>query len=115
MHLILALVLALSAHGVSAAESLDDQISRLLSAIKTSNCEFIRNDKSYTPDESIEHINKKYQHFKADISSMSDFINLSASKSLISGKPYYVRCGGGDPELSSEWLSMEARQLGINL
>jgi len=115
MHLFLALVLALSADMASATESLEDQISQLLLAIKTSDCQFIRNDKPYSPDESIDHINKKYRHFKADVSSISEFIDLSASRSLISGKPYYVQCGTGEPELSSTWLSMKARELGIKL
>ena len=115
MRLFLALVLALSANVASATESLDDQISRLLLAIKTSDCRFIRNNNSYSPDESIDHINKKYRHFQEDISSMGEFIDLSASRSLISGKPYYVQCGTGEPELSSVWLSMKARELGINL
>ncbi len=94
--------------------SLDDQISQLLLAIEVSNCQFVRNGKTHTPADSIAHIRNKYAHFKDDIDSMDKFIELSASKSLISGRPYQVQCGTSEPELSSVWLTAKAIELGIN-
>jgi hypothetical protein len=97
-----------------ADDLLNERISRLLLAIETSNCQFVRNGKTYTATDSIAHIRKKHRHFKDDIDSIDRFIELSASRSLISGRPYQVQCGSSEPELSSAWLSKKAIELGIN-
>jgi len=96
-----------------ADDSLGDQISQLLLAIEVSKCQFIRNGKTYTPEDSIAHIRKKYTHFKDNIDTIDKFIELSATKSLISGRPYQVQCGTSEPELSSAWLTDKAIELGI--
>lgn len=97
-----------------ADDSLDQRISQLLQAMETSNCQFIRNGKVYSSAESTAHVRKKYQHFKEDINSVAEFIELTASRSLISKKPYQVQCGTGAPENSSSWLASKALELGIN-
>jgi len=94
-------------------DSLDDRINQLIQAIETTNCQFVRNGKSYTPEESIAHVSKKYRYFKDDIDSIDKFIELSATKSLISGRPYQVQCGTSEPELSSAWFTAKAMELGI--
>ncbi len=45
--------------------------------------------------------------FATDINSTEDFIRLSATKSLRSGKPYKVKCPGQDPVPSAQWLLEE--------
>ena len=114
MRIFLLAIAMLSVISSRADDSLDDQISQLLQAIEVSNCQFLRNGKSYTPVDSIAHIRKKYAHFKDDIDSIDKFIELSATKSLISGRLYQVRCGTSEPELSSVWLTAKAIELGIS-
>ena len=63
-------------------------IKYLLSFVENSECTYIRNDKAYTAKEAVSHMKRKYAHFRDDIKTPEDFIRLSASKSLISGKPY---------------------------
>lgn len=97
-----------------AEEPLASRINTLILTIEDSGCHFIRNGKTYTPVESVAHIKKKYKYFRNDIDSIDKFIELSASKSLISGKPYYVLCDDGQRQVSATWLTMKATELGIN-
>jgi len=50
------------------------------------------------------HLQRKYDHFKDEIKTPEDFIWLSASKSLISGKPYMVKTKTGQLMKSETWL-----------
>ena len=79
-------------------------INYLFSFVANSECSFIRNDKTYTPQEAVSHMKRKYAHFKDDIKSPEDFIRLSASKSLISGRPYMVKPRDGQMMKSETWL-----------
>ena len=90
------------------------RIEQLINAVGESNCQFIRNGKSYNPTESVSHITKKYDHYKDDIDSIDKFIELSASKSMISGKPYKIQCPGSTAELSSAWMANKAIEIGVS-
>ena len=92
--LILIACIALASPAKS-AESLDQTISYLIDCIANSKATFVRNGISYTPAKAAEHIKAKYAHFKNDIKSPEDFIRLSATKSILSGKPYLVRLPDG--------------------
>ena len=97
-----------------AEDPLASRINTLILTIEESGCQFIRNGKTYTPVDSVAHIRKKYKYFSNDIDSIDKFIELSASKSLISGKPYYVLCDNGQRQASATWLTAKATELGIN-
>ena len=97
-----------------AEDHLASQIDSLILTIEDSGCHFIRNGKTYTPAESVAHIKKKYNYFEDDIDSIDKFIELSASKSMISGKPYYVMCDDKERQVSATWLTMKATELGLN-
>lgn len=93
-----------------ATESLDQTISYLIEYIATAKATFIRNGASHTPAEAAEHIKTKYAHFKKDIRTPEDFIRLSASKSLLSGKPYLVRLPEGQEMHLDTWLTDALKQ-----
>jgi Family of unknown function (DUF5329) len=95
----------MNATAVASEEKLEDTISYLLNYVATSKATFIRNGTSHTPAEAAAHIKAKYEHFKADIRTPEDFIRLSASKSLMSGKPYLVRTPEGKEIRLDEWLT----------
>ena len=95
---------------VKSAESLDETISYLIDCVANSKATFIRNGSSYTPAEAAEHIKAKYAHFKKDIRTPEDFIRLSASKSLLSGKPYLVRLPDGKEMHLDAWLTDALKQ-----
>ena len=47
---------------------------------------------------------RKYAHFKDDIKTPEDFIRLTATKSLMTGKLYYVKLKNGEKITSEVWL-----------
>src|SRR6266403_4708592 len=98
--LIFALVIA-----SSATESLDQTIGYLIDYVTRSNASFIRNGTPHTPAEAGAHIKAKYEHFRPQIKTPEDFITLSASKSLLTGKPYLVRTTDGRVMRLDKWLT----------
>ena len=97
--------LAVSTGQIFPAESLDDSIKYLLDYVAKSDVTFIRNGQTHTPQEAVNHIKAKYEHFKKDIKTPEDFIRLSASKSLLTGQPYLVRTKDGKEVQLSAWLT----------
>jgi ATP-dependent DNA helicase Rep len=84
-----------------------DEVRHLIEYLATSNCEMVRNGKSYSGEKGADHVQRKYDYFRDDISSTEEFIELSATKSTISGRKYEVRCPGQPPKASADWLSRE--------
>ena len=93
-----------------AAESLEDSIKFLLDYVAKSDATFIRNGQKHTPQEAVNHIKAKYQHFKSEIKTPEDFIRLSASKSLLTGQAYLVRTKDGKEMQLSAWLTDALRK-----
>ena len=87
--------------------SVDSTVQYLLKHVSESGLIFIRNDEIHTAVEAAEHMNKKYRHFRRDIATAEDFIELCASRSLLSGKPYLVINAQGEQIKTSEWLQTE--------
>jgi len=105
----LALCLLLASGPSSAAPSVQTEqtIRHLIGYVSGSGLTFVRNTSEYTPDEAAEHMLKKYRHFRDDINTPEDFIELCASKSLMSGKPYLVIDSQGNPLPTGDWLRAE--------
>ena len=103
--IIIILVVLFSAWPTMADGSqLQAEIDHLLKTIENSNCDFIRNGKAHSADEAIDHILKKYDHFKDKIKTTEDFIDYCASKSMLSDQPYLISCQGEDPVESKIWF-----------
>jgi hypothetical protein len=83
------------------------EVEYLLGLVKSSPCKFERNGKLYDGAKAYEHIKKKYDHFRDEITSTETFIEYSATKSMISGNYYYIVCPGAEPEKTSDWLLRE--------
>jgi hypothetical protein len=86
------------------ADSTADEIAYLLRFIRESPCTFIRNGSDYDGPAAADHVQEKYAHFKDEIKTAEDFIDRAATKSLLSGEPYHVRCEGGPEIAAAEWL-----------
>ena len=82
------------------------EINYLLGSIESSGCEFYRNGSWYDSKRAQAHLRDKYQMLAAadQISTAEDFIEKAATKSSLSGRPYQVRCGGGEAVTSNQWL-----------
>jgi len=89
------------------ADELDTTVQYLIGYVKESNVTFERNSSRYSGMEAAEHINKKYRHFKDDIDTPEKFIELCATGSLMTGKPYFIITGQGQQLPSAEWLNTE--------
>ena len=82
-------------------------IDHLLRYVEKSGCVFIRNDKEYNSEEAAKHIKTKYDSLLFEIKTPEEFIELAASKSMLSGRPYWVRCADHRPTPSADWLTKE--------
>ena len=98
----------------SAMAGTPEEIASLLHFVEQSECTFIRNSKHYDALEARQHIEKKYAYFKERITTAEEFIQYSATKSTISGKPYKVICNGVAMS-SSDWLNIELERLRTQL
>ncbi len=87
-----------------AEDDLKPTIQYLLNYVGKSNVVFIRNDSEHTAKEAVEHIKKKYNHFKDKIKTPEDFIRLSATKSMFSGNLYKIKTKGGKIIPCRQWL-----------
>lgn len=87
-----------------------EEISALLLFVEQSECIFVRNGNQYNGTEARRHIQTKYDHFKEKIVTTEDFIELAATKSIMSGKPYRVLCNGQEMNLA-DWLLAELVKL----
>ena len=87
--------------------AVEKTIIHLLEFVKESNCTFIRNDEEHDSKYAAEHIRKKYDYFRDKIDIPEQFIELCATKSLMSGKPYMVRCEGDIKIPTADWLKVE--------
>jgi len=95
------------AAGVSPSEQ--QEIEHLLNFVQYSGCVIERNGKAYDAEAAISHIREKYAYFEDEIDSSEDFIELSATRSTMSGKDYLVRCGDGEQIRTQDWLLQELR------
>ena len=85
------------------------EIEALLNRLQASGCEFNRNGSWYDGAKARSHLLGKLEYLegKGTIASSEQFIELAASASSSSGKPYEVRCGSAAPMPSAKWLTRE--------
>ncbi len=88
------------------AVSTQSEITYLFSQLTSSGCEFNRNGSWYSATEAAAHLSKKYEYLKQknQISSTEDFIDNAASKSSMSGEPYFVKCRDEPSVESAKWF-----------
>lgn len=85
------------------------EVVALLDRLKTSSCEFNRNGDWHAAGEARSHLERKLRYLedKNLVKTAEQFIELGASRSSMSGKPYLVRCAGAAPVESKTWLTRE--------
>jgi len=89
------------------ADPLQDEIAYLIDFVRHSSCTFIRNGTEYDGAAAADHVQEKYDYYKGDIKTVEQFIERAASKSLMSGKPYEVRCADGKAIAAADWIRAE--------
>ncbi len=93
--------------------SVDAEIAGLFEALEQSGCRFARNGQWYDAARASKHLERKldYLRGKGSIESTEAFIELAATGSSRSGKPYLVRCGEADAEPSRAWFLRQLQAL----
>lgn len=89
------------------AADMQKEIDYLLGFVENTDCQYERNGKLHSGKEAAEHMKNKFNYFKDDIDSAETFIELSATKSTMSGKYYLVHCPNHPTIRSQEWLLRE--------
>ncbi len=103
--LLLTLLLAsASAFAAERSTQTEAEIGFLLEHVRTSQLVFVRNGKDHDPDEAHEHMMAKYRHFDRKIDSAEAFIEHSATRSLLSGRPYRIRLPDGSEMEAGPYL-----------
>ncbi|AJG25039.1 hypothetical protein RR42_s3463 [Cupriavidus basilensis] len=109
--LLLATVLAVPMAPAAAAPppATQAEVTHLFAYLAGSNCQFNRNGSWFSAPDAAAHLKKKYDYLadKGVIGTSERFIELGASKSSVSGKPYLVKCGQAQPVESAPWLGAE--------
>jgi hypothetical protein len=113
--LLLAVFLAMSGglHAETPSAATQREISALLQALGSSQCDFFRNGSWYDSARAESHLARKLDYFerKGLLSTAEAFIDDAASQSSMSGKPYQVRCPGQAAQPSSVWLKRTLEEL----
>lgn len=83
------------------------EIDAMLNRLETSGCQFQRNGSWHDGARAKAHLLDKlaYIEKRGTVQSAEQFIELAASRSSLSGRPYQVRCGGLAAVESRQWLS----------
>ena len=109
------LLLALAAPAAFAQlpASVHSEVHGLLEAVERSGCEFGRNGTWHDSRAAGAHMRGKYDYLVARdlIATSEDFVERVGTKSSMSGQPYQVRCTGGAPLASGQWLTSRLAQL----
>jgi hypothetical protein len=102
-------LLLVSANSAAArqAEGLDTTIQHLITYVRESDVTFERNFSRHDSVAAAAHIDKKYQHFRDKIETPEQFIELCATASLVTGRPYMIIDGQGEEIPAGEWLNIE--------
>ena len=90
------------------------EILALVEKIQTSGCQFERNGKWHGAAEAKAHLLRKLdyaENSRKTITRTEQVIELAASSSSLSGKPYRIKCGNGEPVASQAWLNRELQAL----
>jgi hypothetical protein len=110
---LLASLLAAQLHAAPVAPQVRSEIDGLLLALQTSGCEFNRNGFRYEAPKAKSHLLRKldYLENRNAVQTTEQFIQLAATQSSVSGKPYLVECGGGAPVESKSWLTAQLKAI----
>lgn len=110
--LILGLVTILPRAAGAEASGEEARIRALLSHVSSlSTATFIRNGKSYKADNAAEFLRRKWEANRKSIRTATDFINVAATKSTTTGKPYLIRFKDGREVPCGEYLTQRLKSL----
>jgi Family of unknown function (DUF5329) len=97
----------------------EQKINQLILFVEKTDAKFIRNDVEYSGVDAAKHLRMKREKAGSKIKTAKDFIDLIASKSSVSGKPYQMKYKNGSiinvrDILYYELKKIEAKQVGMH-
>jgi len=90
------------------------EIVALLGVVEQGGCAFMRNGSWYSSADArkmLEHKLGEAMRAPGGVTSTEQFIEDSASRSSMSGKPYMVRCAEAKPVESGHWLRVKLAEM----
>ncbi|MCL1636143.1 DUF5329 domain-containing protein [Luteimonas sp. SX5] len=83
------------------------EIGQLFVVLERSGCQFYRNGSWHNSKQAASHLRRKYDYLakKGLVTTTESFIDLAATKSSVSGKPYMVKCPDAAAVESKVWLT----------
>jgi Family of unknown function (DUF5329) len=111
--ILLTLTLAPSLRAEPVSPAVRTEIDALLVRLQSSGCTFNRNGAWHGAAEARSHLLRKLEYLERRnaVHSTEQFIDLGASGSSVSGRPYLVKCGNAAPIESRMWLTTELRSI----
>ena len=82
----------------------DAEIEYLLARVTDSGYVFIRNGDEHDGAEAASHMRRKFEHFDDEIETAEEFIENSATRSLLTRRAYEVRFPDGTQTETAAWL-----------
>ena len=104
------LALASAATPLCAADAGAAEIRHLLGFVRDSSCTFIRNGEGHASPAAADHLEMKAKRAGSRVKDGRTLIDVVATKSYLSGEPYYVQCPGLQKTAAATWLSSELQQ-----
>lgn len=109
------LIASLSATAVTQplSSSTSREVTALFSVLEHSHCQFNRNGRWYNAERASDHLHQKYDYLmrKHLVTTTESFIDLAASQSSFSGRPYLVRCANQPIVTSKAWFTTQLMRL----
>lgn len=87
------------------------EIDAVLSILQSSGCKFNRNGSWHTAAKAKAHLLGKLEYLegKDAVQTTEQFIELAASRSSFSGRPYLVKCASTSEVESKKWLTAQLK------
>ena len=106
LFLLLACILAAAGAAAPLPPAARAEIDALMSRLEASACEFNRNGTWHTAAQARSHLLRKLKYLedRGAVQSADQFIELAATGSSATGRPYLVKCGDDAPVPSATWL-----------
>jgi hypothetical protein len=104
--LLLALVLAVPLPAQATPAQAEREITALIAGLSDSPCRFQRNGRWYDGERAAAHLRRKYGYVRdrGGVDSAEAFIELAASRSSFTGRPYRVQCGDAAAMDAGAWF-----------
>lgn len=94
----------------SEGDDLEATVAHLIDYVEQSDVQFKRNFTSHNAREAAEHMSNKYDYFRDEIDTPEKFIELCATRSLMTGFEYQVVLVDGETRPAGQWLGEELQR-----